>query len=96
MVGIGSPRACCVAGWGVMSETADTATLPGKLAAEISRVTALRGDYEEAGRLAGPMANMRPAIFMMTQSLKAAIAAAGSPDIQGQIAAVRDLEGYTA
>ena len=70
-------------------------TLLGKLGAEISRVTALRAQYEEVARLATPMANMRPAIFMMTRSLDAAITAAGLPDIKGQIAAVLDLEGYT-
>ena len=73
----------------------DFVTLPGKLAAEISRVTALRAHYEEIGRLCGPQAMVGPAIALMTAAINNGIQAANSPDIVGQIVAVRDLEGFT-
>lgn len=76
-----------------MCETAQT--LPGKLAAEISRVTRLRAEYEEVGRLLGGRGNTRPAMLMMQISINKAILAAGSPDIEDQIAALKDLEDYT-
>ena len=69
-------------------------TLPGRLAAEISRVTELREQYRETGKMI-PQANVAPAVSMMSAALAAAIQAAGSPDIQGQIVAVRDLERFT-
>ena len=78
-----------------MSVTAPQ-TLPGKLAVEIRSVTALREQYAETGRLCGSPASVAPAMLLMQLSLDAAIEAAGSPDIEGQIAAVQDLEGYTA
>jgi hypothetical protein len=77
-----------------MSDT-EIRTLPGKLAAEIARVSAMREQYLEAAKLCGQQA-MAPAIFMMTHSLDAAIKAAGSLDITGQITAVRDLEGFSS
>jgi hypothetical protein len=70
------------------------ATLPGELAAEISRVTKIREQTEQAGALLGRRANVMPMLLMIDASLKAAIAAAGSPDIVGQIAAVQDLREY--
>ena len=69
----------------------ETTTLPGKLAAEISRVTQLREQYCEAGRLVGDMRGVAPAITLITLSLDAAIKASNSPDIAEQIAALRDL-----
>ena len=69
--------------------------LPGELAAEISRVTQLREQYREASRLT-QAANFAPAIFIMDASLKAAIAAAGSPDIEGQMRSLADLRGYSS
>lgn len=72
----------------------DPQTLPGKLASEISRVTALIGQYEEAGRLTGSPQSVAPAIFLMRGSLKRAIAAAGSPDVKEQIVAVQELESW--
>ena len=74
--------------------TSHIQTLPGKLAAEISRVTTLRAQYEAVGRLIGSTMNVMPAIYMMTKSLDNAIAAANSPDIEEQIRAIRDLETW--
>lgn len=71
-------------------------TLPGELAAEISRVTQMREHYRAAQQDAGPQANFAPALFMMDGSLEAAIAAASSPDIVGQVRALEDLRGYSA
>lgn len=69
-------------------------TLPGALAAEISRVTELRAQYEEAQRLV-PSSGCRPAIVMMTLALDRAIRAAGSPDIAGQAHALAELKDFT-
>lgn len=73
-----------------------TMTLPGALAAEISRVTDIRAEYQKMQNMV-PMlhGNMVPAIWMMTQSLAAAIAAAGSPDVVEQARALEDLKGYS-
>lgn len=70
-------------------------TLPGALAAEIARVSRLKAEYEEAGRLGGPRVNVRPAVAMMNASLQAAISAAGSPDVVGQARALADLREYS-
>jgi hypothetical protein len=70
-----------------------TTTLPGALASEIRRVTDLRAEYREAQAMTA-IGNMAPAIFMMSRSLDAAVAAAGSPDIVGQVRALSDLRGY--
>lgn len=72
---------------------ADTQTLPGKLASEISRVTELREQYKSLRGM--PHANPNPAIFLMDVALKEAIAAAGSPDVAAQIRAVRELETFS-
>lgn len=69
-------------------------TLPGELAAQIKRVTIIREHTKEAGDLTGKPQSVAPLLFMLDRSLKAAIAAAGSPDIEGQIQAVEDLRGY--
>jgi hypothetical protein len=69
-------------------------TLPGKLASEISRVTELRCQYEDAQRRGGPSVNCSFAIAMITGALNHAVAAAGSPDIEGQIAALSLLEEF--
>lgn len=74
----------------------DIQTFPGELAAQISRVTEIREQYCEAAKIAGSQANFIPSIMMMTRSLDAAIQAANSPDIEGQIRAVRDLREYSA
>ena len=75
--------------------TENPQTLPGKLAAEISRVTKVREHTEAVGRLTGHRQSVAPLLFMLDTSLKAAIAAADSPDIIEQIRAVKDLEEYT-
>ena len=67
--------------------------LPEKLAREISRVTQLREQY--ISLRSWPGVNVEPAIYMMEDALEKAKQAAGSPDIEGQISAVKDLEGYT-
>lgn len=77
-----------------MSETAPPRTLPGQLAAEISRVTALRETYREAGRRGGSRVFVEPTIALLNRSIAAAIEAAGSPDIEGQIKAVKGLESW--
>lgn len=64
-----------------------------KLASEIRRVTTIREHYK---RLDGmPGVNVKPAMAMMDYSLQAAIAAAGQDDALTQIAAVKDLQGYS-
>lgn len=75
--------------------TGDIETLPGALAREISRVTALREQYREMERMRLPGVNCAPAIALMTFSIDRAVKCAGSPDIQGQALALRDLQGFT-
>lgn len=58
-----------------------------KLAREISRVTALRCQYEEV--------NVEPAIALMTAALENAFKAAGVDDAITQMTAIRTLEGFT-
>lgn len=71
-------------------------TLPEKLAREIRRVTELRCRYASTGLLIpGGEASVRPAMAFMHAALERACVAAGSPDIQQQIAALQDLQGYT-
>lgn len=67
-------------------------TLPGRLAREISRVTAIREHYVSLLGWSG--VEVRPAIMMIEMALRRALEAAGSPDVEGQIAALRDLEGF--
>ena len=85
-------------GGAVMSIIPKPRTLPGALAAEISRVSILREQYEEIqrGGSDGLAANCRPAIAMMSLALAQAIAAADSPDIQGRAQALIALQGFTA
>lgn len=67
--------------------------LPEKLADEIIRVSRLCAQYEE---LRGkPNVNVEPVILMMTVSLDKSVKAIGSGDIEQQIRAVKDLEGFT-
>lgn len=73
----------------------DVQTLPGELAAQISRVTEIREQYRDAAKVAGAQANFAPSIWLMTRAIDEAIRAASSPDIEGQIRAVRDLQGYS-
>ncbi len=68
--------------------------LPEKLAREIARVTELRGQYAELVGMPG--GNVRPVMFLIDHALEQAKLAAGSPDIEGQMAAVFDLEGFTS
>lgn len=70
-------------------------TLPGALAAEISRVTDLRVQYEEAGRLTNFPQSVAWVIANINAALKAGITAAGSADIEGQARALRQLRGFT-
>ena len=67
--------------------------LPEKLAREIARVSELREQYSLfRGQ---PNINVEPAIFMMDDALEKAKQAAGSPDIEGQIREIKNLEGFT-
>ncbi len=76
-------------------------TLPGALAGEIGRVSALRERYRSYQLdpilmdRALPPASLAPAIALMTLALDAAVKAAASPDIEGQIRALNDLQGFT-
>ena len=65
-----------------------------KLASEIRRVTELKAQYEALDGTHG--VNVKPAIHMMDAALKYAIKSAGLPDAVTQIAALRDLEGFTS
>ena len=67
-------------------------TLSGRLAYEISRVTSLRCQYESLRGQQG--VNVEPAIALMNAALADAIAAMDAHDAAGQIAAVKDLEGF--
>lgn len=69
-------------------------TLPGELAAQIMRVTDLRATYRQAGEAHGTLGNFAPAIMLMTNALLCAVAAAGSPAVEAQVVAVRDLQGF--
>jgi hypothetical protein len=68
--------------------------IPDALAAEISRVTALRAHYANASSIARQGEHFAPALFLMDASLKAAVAAAASDDLAAQILALEDLERY--
>jgi hypothetical protein len=70
-----------------------------KLARELVRVAAMRERYREAqldNNRRGGSANMGPAIYLMTGSIDAGCEAAGSGDAMAIIAAVAELEGFTA
>lgn len=64
-----------------------------KLASEISRVTALRCQYE--GLRGMQSVNPEPAICLMTLAIDNGIKAAGVPDALTQIDAMRELRGFT-
>lgn len=67
--------------------------LPEKLSREIARVTGIRASYYTLRNTPG--VNVAPAMTMMAQSLERAHKAAGSGDPAEQIAAIKDLEGFT-
>lgn len=66
-----------------------------KLAREIARVAAIRQQYADLDEKNLLRANFKPAIFMMDQSLDAAMKAAGIDDAIEQMRALADLEGFT-
>lgn len=66
--------------------------VPEKLAREIRRVTELRCQYEEVGKL--PNVIVGPAVMLMDAALEKACKAAGLDDALVQIAALRELEGF--
>lgn len=67
-----------------------------KLGSEIRRVTKLRGQYEEAGRMfPGGNINVAPVIFMIDHALKRAIEANGSNDVIAVVSSLKELEGFT-
>lgn len=68
--------------------------LPESLAREIGRVTELREQYQSMAGMPG--INVAPAVVMMDAALERAKAASGSPDIEGQIHALNDLQGFSA
>lgn len=68
--------------------------LPEGLAAQIKRVTEIKGLYEEMrGR---PNVIVEPQIAMMEMELKEAVEASGSNDIVRMMKAYKALEGYSA
>lgn len=69
-------------------------TLPEKLTREIARVTTLRAEYVSLDGM--PNVNVKMTIMILDRALEAAKRAAGSADIEGQIAAVKSLEGCKA
>lgn len=73
-----------------MSDTAQT--LPEKLAREIARVTTIRAEVVALVGMRGVI--VTPLLYMLDAALERAKRAAGSADIVGQIAAVKDLEGF--
>lgn len=66
-----------------------------ELPKQLTRVAALREQYREAAKTAGPQANFGPAIAMLTASITRAEAALGSGDVIACIQAFEDLKGYS-
>ena len=66
--------------------------LPETLSREVERVTRLDEQYGRFGGISG--INVEPAREMMCQALDRAHTAASSPDIQEQIAAHNELQGF--
>lgn len=67
-----------------------------KLGSEIRRVTELRGQYEETGRMfPGGNINVAPVIFMIDHALKRAIEANGSNDPGAVVSSLKELEEFT-
>ena len=64
-----------------------------KLSREIARVTELREQYKSVAGLPG--VNCAPVLAMISAALDRAHRAAGVDDALGQIAAVKELEGFT-
>lgn len=62
------------------------------LAREIRRVSILRQQYEEVGRL--PNVITAPQVMMMDQTLEAACVAAGSGDIMEMMGILEMLKGF--
>jgi len=63
-----------------------------KLAREIMRVTELRCQYEEVGRM--PNVIVQPAMMLMDAALEQACKASGVDDALIQMAALQDLERF--
>lgn len=66
-----------------------------KLAREVVRVTKLRCQYEETGRLTKSPASVKPAITLMEFAIEQACKALGADDAQATLRALKDLEGFT-
>ena len=64
-----------------------------KLASEISRVTALRCQYESMRGIQG--VNVEPAMLLMSAAIEGGIGAAGRGEVDEMIEAVRELEGFS-
>lgn len=71
-------------------------TLLSALAREISRVTAVRAEYERVQAEGPSNVDCRFAIAIMSRSIEAAIKAAGSGDTMTQAQALQDLGGYNS
>lgn len=67
--------------------------LPEAIIAEIKRVTAIKGDYEELRGM--PNVIVEPTIMLMQHSIDNAIRVSAAGDVVGMIRALADLREYS-